>query len=373
MSPSFKPHVDDLPVVSDRASFEMGDRAPARAFDHAAVPPSIGSEHLVDGISVFGPIGSDVPEATGKQGTVHGVHDRRLDQAAFVVSSLRPRVGEEGPKPSGSARKAWQQVHGIGFHHDHVVNLTGAAAIHEVPHARCVDINGNDRLIGEASGQLDDRLSRAEPNVDNHGAVGGPSCCEVIGSDQRVGPIVQRASLARCDAAAPGFEGAQARTQDGGGWRQVHSASVWPIVAGCRCCTYGDDVRGGVVVVLVAGVLLAACAPSTMEQDAATACGWDEPSEPIVSAIDASPEQLSRNAARAQVRLAAAKQVAQADDRFAPLLEALQETSDFADELSGLSREQIAAIENQRWDFAKYTQAVARDQCEQLAAVVGRE
>ncbi|HEV8023837.1 MAG TPA: hypothetical protein VGP37_03005 [Candidatus Nanopelagicales bacterium] len=131
--------------------------------------------------------------------------------------------------------------------------------------------------------------------------------------------------------------------------------------------------RGGVVVVLVAGVLLAACAPSTMEQDAATACGWDEPSEPIVSAIDASPEQLSRNAARAQVRLAAAEQVVAADDRFAPLVEALQETSNFADELSGLSQEQIAAIENQRWDFAKYTQAVARDQCEQLAAVVGRE
>ena len=34
---------------------------------------------------------------------------------------------------------------------------------------------------------------------------------------------------------------------------------------------------------------------------------------------------------------------------------------------------QIAAIDNERWDFAKYTQAVARDQCEQLAAVVGRE
>ena len=63
----------------------------------------------------------------------------------------------------------------------------------------------------------------------------------------------------------------------------------------------------------------------------------------------------------------------ESDDRFVVLLEALQETSDFANELSGLTRAQIVAIENERWDFAKYTQAVARDQCEQLATVVGRE
>ncbi|MEY2989779.1 MAG: hypothetical protein RLZZ163_695, partial [Actinomycetota bacterium] len=28
------------------------------------------------------------------------------------------------------------------------------------------------------------------------------------------------------------------------------------------------------------------------------------------------------------------------------------------------------SIPNSRWDFAKYAQAAARDQCEQLAAVV---
>lgn len=44
MSPSFTPHVDNLSIISNRASFEMGDRAPAGAFDHTADPPSIGSE-----------------------------------------------------------------------------------------------------------------------------------------------------------------------------------------------------------------------------------------------------------------------------------------------------------------------------------------
>jgi hypothetical protein len=133
-------------------------------------------------------------------------------------------------------------------------------------------------------------------------------------------------------------------------------------------------VRNGVVVVgLLVGVLVSACSSSTLDQDAAVACGWEERYEPIVSAMDASPEQLAQNADRAQTRLTAAQRVVESDDRFVVLLEALQETSDFANELSGLTRAQIVAIENERWDFAKYTQAVARDQCEQLATVVGRE
>src|SRR6056297_1597466 len=135
-------------------------------------------------------------------------------------------------------------------------------------------------------------------------------------------------------------------------------------------CAYGARVRIGVVVVgLLAGVLVSACSSSFLGQDAAVACGWEERDEPIVSALDASPEQLARNADRARTRLAAAQRVVESDDRFAVLLEALQETSQFAEELSGLSRNQIAAIDNERWDFAKYTQAIARDQCEQLAAV----
>ena len=120
-------------------------------------------------------------------------------------------------------------------------------------------------------------------------------------------------------------------------------------------------------------MLLSACGSSDIGQDAATACGWNEPSEPIVSAVDSSPEELVRNVERAQLRLAAAERVADADSRFAALAEALSETADFAKELTSLTKDEIIDIDNERWDFAKYAQAVARDQCEQLAGVVGRE
>lgn len=123
----------------------------------------------------------------------------------------------------------------------------------------------------------------------------------------------------------------------------------------------------------IAGIFVAGCASSSLADDAAIACGWDEPREPVVSAVDASSEQLARNAARAERRLRAAERVVAEDDRFAALVDALAETADFAVELQDMSRAQITAIENERWDFAKYAQAVARDQCEQLAAVVGRE
>lgn len=124
---------------------------------------------------------------------------------------------------------------------------------------------------------------------------------------------------------------------------------------------------------LVLGLALTGCSSSDMSGDAGIACGWDEAVEPIVAAADATPEQLARNADRAEQRLAAARRVVEQDERFAPLAEALEETSNFADELTKMDRTQIQAIGNERWDFAKYAQAVARDQCEQLAAVVGRE
>ena len=45
----------------------------------------------------------------------------------------------------------------------------------------------------------------------------------------------------------------------------------------------------------------------------------------------------------------------------------------FAEELLGMTNDEIAQIPASRWDFAKYTQAVARDQCEQLQALVAKE
>lgn len=149
---------------------------------------------------------------------------------------------------------------------------------------------------------------------------------------------------------------------------------MWPIVAIGPCATYCVDVRVVWMVGVGAGcLLLSACGSSSIAEDAATACGWEEPSEPIVSAVDSTPEELVRNVDRAQRRLAAAERVADADERFTVLVEALTETAAFAEELTSLSRAEIVAIDNERWDFAKYVQAVARDQCEQLSAVVGRE
>lgn len=120
----------------------------------------------------------------------------------------------------------------------------------------------------------------------------------------------------------------------------------------------------------VALLAVTGCASSSLEPDAATACGWNEPDAPVVSALDADPSLLAENVTLANTRLDAARRVAQIDSRFAPLVEALEETAAFAIELTTLSRSEIEQIPNSRWDFAKYAQATARDQCEQLAAVV---
>ena len=100
------------------------------------------------------------------------------------------------------------------------------------------------------------------------------------------------------------------------------------------------------------------------------ACGWNEAIEPVVSPLQADSRQLAQYADRARVRLVAAERVARADERFGPLVSALTETSELADELATMSREEIEAVPTSRWDLAKYAQVTARDQCEQLAALV---
>jgi hypothetical protein len=143
-------------------------------------------------------------------------------------------------------------------------------------------------------------------------------------------------------------------------------------VAHLHKATYG----GGVFATrLVAGapalfLVLASCSAPSVSQDAAVACGWNETDEPVVSVLEADAEQRARNVQRASIRWAAAVRVADIDDRFTPLVDALQETSSFAEEIQDMTSEQIAQIPTSRWDFAKYTQAVARDQCEQLQALV---
>lgn len=120
-------------------------------------------------------------------------------------------------------------------------------------------------------------------------------------------------------------------------------------------------------------ILLTACGTGSLQENAALACGWNEPPEPVVSAVEADLRQLERNAERAQIRWEAAQRVVEADGRFAPLAEALGETARFAAELPEMSAADMAAIPTTRWDFAKYAQAAARDQCRQLAALVGEQ
>jgi hypothetical protein len=139
---------------------------------------------------------------------------------------------------------------------------------------------------------------------------------------------------------------------------------------------YGGAVGGRWKTTLAAGCVLlgvAACSSPSINDDAAIACGWDEPPVPVVSAIDASAQQRSQNTQQARTRLEAAQRVDEVDDRFGALVEALSETAAFASELESMSVDEIERIPNERWDFAKYAQAAARDQCEQLAAVVDRD
>ena len=147
-------------------------------------------------------------------------------------------------------------------------------------------------------------------------------------------------------------------------WRMADAAQLLD--------TYGGGVRRmvGAGVVVVALAVASGCASSSLEPDAAMACGWNEPDAPVVSALEASPEELAENAERANTRLESARRVAAADSRFTPLVEALEETASLAAELTTMSSSEIEQIPNSRWDFAKYVQAAARDQCEQLSAVV---
>ena len=175
----------------------------------------------------------------------------------------------------------------------------------------------------------------------------------------------ERLLLAGRDSAASWFERLYPRTQDGG----RHVVSVAHEGQG----TYGGYMRRTVIALAVVSVLaIGACSSASIDEDAALACGWNEEGEPVVSALEASPDQRAEYAERARVRLEAARRVFAEDDRFASLVEALSETAAFAATLETLSAEEIAAVPNDEWDFAKYTQAVARDQCAQLARVVDR-
>ena len=104
--------------------------------------------------------------------------------------------------------------------------------------------------------------------------------------------------------------------------------------------------RTAIVIGAVSVLAIGACSSASVDEDAALACGWNEEGEPVVSALQASPDQRAEYAERARIRLEAARRVFAADDRFAPLVEALSETAAFAATLETLSAEEVAAVPN---------------------------
>ena len=84
--------------------------------------------------------------------------------------------------------------------------------------------------------------------------------------------------------------------------------------------------RTAIALAVVSALAIGACSSASIDEDAALACGWNEDGEPVVSALEASPDQRAEYAERARIRLEAARRVFTADNRFAPLVEALSET-----------------------------------------------
>jgi len=192
----------------------VGNRSPIGAFDHTACPTAVFFEDLLDCLRILRPIGGDVPVTAGNEVVVNGLHDSRLNQSTLVMPGFGPRVGKERPETGRWMREIRQQFEGVCLDHQHVVDSIGAAAIHQIAYAGSVDIDRQDRLIGEFGGQVDHRPGGAETDVDDHRSICRPGRRHVGRGKQRVGTITQGASLAWRDATAAGLEGAQARTQD---------------------------------------------------------------------------------------------------------------------------------------------------------------
>ena len=106
-------------------------------------------ECRADGFRILGPIRRQVPEAAFDDTFGDGVDDRGLHEASFVVSGLRPRVGEVGPHTRYRAGKGGQEFEGIGFNDEDVVDVLDSAAIEQVPDAGCVHVDGQDHLLGK--------------------------------------------------------------------------------------------------------------------------------------------------------------------------------------------------------------------------------
>lgn len=305
-----------------------------------------------------------MPKTAGCDYPARGVQDGRLNEAPLVMTLLGPWVREEGTNAGKWSGKSSDDVECVTFDDKDVPDRLRGQPIDEIADAGCVHVDRENGVFWECPRQLDNRCRRTEPDVHDHIQARRPRAVERFDGEVciHLGGTIEGSLLPGGYPTAARLERPNPRSEN-----CRHSLSV----ADGRGSTYG----GGVVIRLLAAVasvvLLAACGTASVDRDAAIACGWNEAPESMVSAVDADSEQLARNAERARIRWEAAQRVVEADDRFTPLADALGETANFAGELAGMSAADMAAIPTARWDFAKYAQAAARDQCRQLAALVG--
>lgn len=126
-----------------------------------------------------------------------------------------------------------------------------------------------------------------------------------------------------------------------------------------------------VTALAVLALILLACSPAPPPLAAIDAACSTSSSSPALPASDSSPSDLAFNASAARVRAEAAAVVVAWDGSFSPLGESLGWLSSFASSLAADPLTAPAGVSREDWDFAKYAQAVAADQCAQLYRVVG--
>lgn len=176
----FKPHVDARSALTKGPTFEVGNGPPGRTLNDTAGPCRIGIKGSTDGFGVFRPVGGHVPETTRSDYLCNGIDDRRLDESTFMVASLGPRVGEEGPYSAELTRQLRQYFECVGFHHENVLEPLGGDQIDEVTDSWGVNVDRQNRGVGEGLCEFDYGSSRAKTNIKNDGPRRSPNGIESL-------------------------------------------------------------------------------------------------------------------------------------------------------------------------------------------------
>ena len=95
--------VDGRAAFVESAPFEPGHRTPARAVDHPARQAGSTRHDPFHRRRVVGDVGGQMQGAADLQPVGECTHDVASNDAAVVLTNLRPRVGEEDPHPAEGA------------------------------------------------------------------------------------------------------------------------------------------------------------------------------------------------------------------------------------------------------------------------------